>query len=73
MKIYIEANSKAEINRGLKAGSDYTGTNHSFFEGAGQYRLKSCKVGTTVAIFSKYSGGQPVAKSWGTWNGKSLD
>jgi hypothetical protein len=72
MKIYIKANSKAEINRGLAEGKDYVGTNHSFFGGGGQYNLRSCEVGAVVAVFSQYSGGQPVAKSWGTWDGTKL-
>ena len=72
MKIYIKAASKAEINRGLAEGKDYVGTNYSMFGGGGQYNLKDCPEGTTVAIYSQFSGGNPVAKSWGTWNGTKL-
>lgn len=73
MKIYIKAKSKAEINRGLTEGKKYTGLNYSFFGGGGYYDLNATlPIGTTVAIYEKMSSGNPVAKSWGTWDGTKL-
>ena len=72
MKIYIKESSKAAINRGLAEGKEYSGENYSIFGDGGVYKLNDCEEGTTVAIFDKFSGGNPVAKSWGTWNGKKL-
>jgi len=73
MKIYVKANSKVEINRGLAEGKTYTGVNYSFFGDGGIYELNSeLPIGTVIAIYSQMSGGNPVAKSWGTWNGKVL-
>ena len=68
MKIYIEAASKAQINRDLEAGEKPMGYNYSMFGGGGWYNLHDCEAGTVVAVFSKKSGGNPIAKSWGTWN-----
>ena len=73
MKIYIEANSKVAINRGLAAGETYGGYNYSMFGGGGWYNLLDCPVGTLIAIYSKMQGGNPIAKSWGTWNGVSVE
>ena len=73
MKIYIRANSKAAINRGLAAGETYEGYNYSMFGGGGWYNLHDVAVGTLIAIYSQMQGGQPVSKSWGTWNGVNLD
>ena len=73
MKIYIQADSKAAINRGLANGEAFTGFNHSIFDpNQGEHRLEDCPEGTVVAIWSKMSGGSPVAKSWGEWNGSKL-
>lgn len=68
MKIYIEASSKAQINRDLAAGAKPSGYNYSMFGGGGWYNLHDCPAGTVIAVFSKMSGGNPIAKSWGTWN-----
>ena len=73
MKIYIKANSKAAINRGLADGDDYLGYNYSMFGGGGAYYLRACPVGTLIAVYTKMQGGNPIAKSWGTWNGVNLD
>ena len=44
-----------------------------FFGGAGIYTLNSSLAkDTVISIFDKYSGGQPVAKSYGTWNGVKI-
>jgi|TARA_R100001460_G_scaffold102827_1_gene147581 hypothetical protein len=68
MKIYINATSKAQINRDLADGANPTGYNYSMFGGGGLYNLRDCPAGTVVAVFSKMSGGNPIAKSWGAWN-----
>ena len=69
MKLYVKGKSKAQVNRDLKEGRSITGENFSFFGGAGIYNLDSkLETGTVISIFEKYSGGCPVAKSYGTWD-----
>jgi hypothetical protein len=71
MKIYIYAKSKADINRRLKSGEQFSGHNYSMFGGGGEYELNTdLPDGTIVAVFEKTSGGNPVAKAWGTWDAK---
>lgn len=68
MKIYIEAKSKAQVNRDLKAGEKFVGYNYSMFGGGGWYNLHDCPAGTIIALYTRKVGGNPVATSWGTWN-----
>ena len=69
MKIYVQAKSKADINRRLASGETFTGTNYSMFGGGGEYELNSdLPDGTVVAVYEKMVNGNPYAKSWGTWN-----
>ena len=73
MKIYVKGASKKEVNERLANNELVYGFYFSFFGGAGHYRLDGdLPVGTAVSIFDKYSGGQPVAKSYGTWTGTKL-
>jgi hypothetical protein len=73
MKLYVFGKSKKAVNESLANGNVVTGENFSFFGGAGIYTLNGqLPVGTVVSIFDKYSGGQPVAKSYGTWDGLKL-
>jgi hypothetical protein len=73
MKLYVKGASKKAVNESLAKGEVVTGENFSFFGGAGIYKLDSnLPVNTVISIFDKYSGGQPVAKSYGTWDGKKL-
>ena len=68
MKVYVEAKSKAALIRRLAAGEEISGYNYSMFGGGGHYMLDdSLEDGTIIAIYSQMSGGNPVAKSWGTW------
>jgi len=68
MKVYVEAQSKAALIRRLSAGEEITGLNYSMFGGGGYYKLdNTLEDGTIIAIYSQMSGGNPVAKSWGTW------
>jgi hypothetical protein len=71
MKIYIQEKSKAEINRRLEKGDTIEGVEYNAFNPLGymtDHILNECKSGTTVAIFEKYQDGNPISKSWGTWN-----
>ena len=69
MKIYVQAKSKADINRRLQAGETFTGYNYSMFGGGGSYDLNAdLPEGTIVAVYEKTVNGSPYAKSWGTWN-----
>jgi hypothetical protein len=71
MKIYIHAKSKADINRRLKSGEQLSGYSYAMFGGGGGwYDLQDVEDGTIVAVFEKTSGGNPVAKAWGTWDSK---
>ena len=73
MKLYVKGASKKAVNEAIAQGKVVTGENFSFFGGAGIYQLdKNLPVGTVISIFDKYSGGQPVAKSYGTWDGTKL-
>ena len=73
MKLYVFGKSKKAVNEALANGKTVTGENFSFFGGAGIYTLNSqLPVGTVISIFEKYSGGSPVAKSYGEWDGKKL-
>lgn len=69
MKLYVQAKSKADINRRLKAGETFTGWNYSMFGGGGEYELNSeLQSGTIIAVYEKTINGSPYAKSWGTWD-----
>lgn len=73
MKLYVNGASKKAVNEAIATGKVVTGENFSMFGGAGIYKLDATlPVGTVISIFDKYSGGQPVAKSYGTWDGKKL-
>lgn len=78
MKIYVEADSKAALNRRLAAGEVIQGRNYSMFapaqgpDRAGMHTLDATLAsGTLIAVYSRIVDGNPVGKSWGTWNGKS--
>lgn len=77
MKLYVLANSRAALNRRLAGGETVQGENYSMFapsagrDAAGWHTLDSSLAnGTTIAIYSQKAMGNPVAKSWGTWNGR---
>lgn len=70
MQVYINAKSKAEVNRSLKEGKTVfakeikLGSVHD-------YTFDQLPNGTTVKIYEKYIGGSPFAKSYGiVKNGK---
>lgn len=69
MKIYVQAKSKAAINRDLQAGKTFTGMNYSMFGDDGMYELNEhLPSGTIVAVYEKTINGSPYAKAWGTWD-----
>lgn len=73
MKVYVNASSKRAVNETLAKGLKVSGYNYSIFGGGGNYDLdENLPQGTVVAIYSKIKDGNPVAKSWGTWDGKKL-
>ena len=73
MKLYVKGASKKAVNESLAKGQTVYGENYSMFGGGGTYKLdKELPKGTVVSIFDKYSGGQPIAKSYGTWDGTKL-
>lgn len=65
--VYVQAKSKAEINRELKINPHkYEALQFSIFEGNDVFALESLPDGTVVKIFEKYVQGQPYAKAYGT-------
>jgi hypothetical protein len=73
MKIYVNAKSKKAVNELLQSGQTVYGYNYSVFEGGGTYVLSSAlPVGTVIAIYEKTIGGNPYAKSYGTWDGSKV-
>ncbi len=70
MKLYVKAKSKKEVNENLAAKKTVYGENFSFFGDGGTYQLNAeLAKGTVITIYEKTSGGNPVGKSYGTWNG----
>ena len=65
MQVYIQAKSKAEVNRKLAEGKTVSATEISMFGTTGHY-FEDLPQGTTVKIFEKYVGGNPYAKAYGT-------
>jgi len=73
MEIYVQAKSKKAINEALTAKQKVYGTNYSMFGGGGRYELNSdLPKGTVIKVFEKYSGGNPYAKAYGTWDGTKV-
>ena len=69
MKLYVNAASKAAINRNLAEGRSVVGYNHSMFGGGGWYSIAELQDGDIVAIWDKCTAdGSPIAKSWGTYD-----
>lgn len=69
-KVYVFVNSKAELNRRIKAGERfealYYGLPHNDV-----FNLEDLRHGCVVAVFNKYVNGTPYAKAWGTVNRKA--
>ena len=72
MKVYVRAASKKSINESLAIGQSIPAWEFNIFNPNGQYitdhQLSDLQTGTTVAIYEKIVGGNPYAKSWGTWD-----
>ena len=65
--VYVQAKSKAEINRELKGNQHkYEALSFSIFEGNEVFDLEALPDGTVVKIFEKYVQNQPYAKAYGT-------
>lgn len=68
MKLYVNAHSKKALKERLAAGEVVLGENFSMFGGGGIYELNDdLHPDTVIALWTKHSGGNPVAKSWATW------
>lgn len=75
MKVYIQAKSKKEINERLTTGSKIEATEYNAFNPNGyktEHILNDLPTGTIVSVFSKFVGGQPYAKAYGSWNKEKL-
>ena len=72
MKVYIQAPSKKSINESLANGEPVPAWEFNIFNPNGQYitghHLNDLQTGTTVSIYEKIVGGNPYAKSYGTWD-----
>ncbi len=72
MKLYVKAASKKALNERIARGDLPWGKNYSVFGDGGDYPLDgNLPDGTTIAIFERVIGGNPVANSWGTWSAKA--
>ena len=74
MKIYVEAKRRASLNRRLDRGEQIVGENYAMLRKDDEPQFpvldNTLPTGTVIAIYSQMSFGNPVAKSWGTWNGR---
>lgn len=65
MQVYVEAGSKKALNTALILGARfealYYGTPHNDV-----YNLEDLPDGTVVKLFTRYVGGNPYAKAYGT-------
>jgi hypothetical protein len=69
MQVYIQAKSKAAINRDLKEGKPVTAMEYGF--AVTHHEFKDLPDGTVVKVFEKVIGGNPYAKAYGqVKNGK---
>jgi len=71
MKVYIQANSKKAINEALTDGKKVPAVEYNMFNPNGymtDHILNDLPTGTIVSVFSKYVGGQPYAKAYGSWD-----
>lgn len=67
--IYIQGKSKKAINEKLAAGQPVHGMEYDFFTGDRAHTLNGdVPKGTVIKIFGQYVGGNPYAKSYGTWD-----
>lgn len=67
MQLYVQGKSKKEINERLEKGETVYGTEFSMFQ-QNTISLKDAPNGAVIKVFEKYVGGNPYAKSYGTWN-----
>lgn len=65
MQVYVQAKSKAELNRRLAQGETFEALHYGIPHND-VYDLERLPVGTVVKIFEKYVGGNPYAKAYGT-------
>ena len=71
MQVYIQAKSKAEVNRKLKEGTPVIAAEITMFNTQTHY-FEDLPQGTTVKIYEKMVGGNPYAKSYGVVKGGKL-
>ena len=69
--IYVEAKSKAEINRRLQSGQTVVGVEHKMGQATTWPLSEMLPDGTLVKVWDKMSFGSPVAKSYGRWDLKN--
>ena len=73
MKIYIEAKSKKQINKKLLNNKKVIGLEYNAFNPKGfitEHTLNDCEDGTLIAIYTSYSGSNPIATDWFIWDKK---
>ena len=64
-QIYVRANSKAEINRRMQAGTVFIGHIYTPFD-VQAIASTNWMDGDVIKVYSKMIGGTPYAKSYGT-------
>lgn len=70
-KIYVRANSKAELKRAHNNGIYIIGTEFNAFNPNGYktfHYLNQLKKNTVIAIYTDFVDDSPYSHSWGTYN-----
>jgi hypothetical protein len=72
MTIYVQAKSKAEINRRLEEGHTVVGTEYKLRDERRIPLGEAVPDGTVIKVFRKYDPfGTPYAQAYGRWNAKA--
>ena len=67
VQLYVKGASKKALNEQIAAGQEIFGTEYKLCE-ENRHKLNELPTGTVVKVFEKFVGGNPYAKSYGTWN-----
>jgi hypothetical protein len=69
--VYVQAKSKADINRRLEAGETVLATEYNRWEVKKMPLGEMIPDGTVIKVFSQFDPfGTPYAKAYGNWNSK---
>jgi len=69
IQLYVQAKSKADINRRLEASEVLVGTEYKMLEETKYPLNTNLPTGTIIKVFDKTDGqGVPYAKAYGQWD-----